>query len=60
MLLKRSKNQIGIKKSPIRETPNLQTDADSSTIIFVSAGVEKWAFLSPSPPPEAGYENQKK
>ena len=29
------------EKSRIRETPNLLTDADSSTNIFVSAGVKK-------------------
>ena len=32
-----------IEKSPIRETPNLSTDADSITDIFVSGGVEKGA-----------------
>ena len=31
------------KKSCIRETPKLSTDADSSTDIFVSAGVKKGA-----------------
>ena len=31
------------KKSRTRETPNLSTDADSSTNIFVSAGVKKGA-----------------
>ena len=31
------------KKSRIRETKNLSTDADSSTDIFVSAGVKKGA-----------------
>ena len=30
-------------KSRIRETPNLSTDADSSTDIFVSAAVKKEA-----------------
>ena len=29
------------KKNCIRETPNLSTDTDSSTDIFVSAGVKK-------------------
>ena len=33
------------KKSRIRETPNLSTDADSSTDIFVSAGVKKGADM---------------
>ena len=31
------------KKSRIQETPNLLTNADSSTNIFVSAGVKKGA-----------------
>ena len=31
------------KKSRIRETPNLSTDADSNTNIFVSAGIKKGA-----------------
>ena len=31
------------KKFRIRDTPNLLTDADSSTDIFVSAGVKKGA-----------------
>ena len=31
----------GSKRSRIRETLNLSTDADSSTDIFVSAGVKK-------------------
>ena len=31
------------KKSRLRETSNLSTDADSSTTIFVSAGVKKGA-----------------
>ena len=37
------------KKSRIRETENLTTDADSSTDVFVSAGFKKGAdrnFLS--------------
>ena len=34
---------MNIKKSRIRETPNLLTDADSSTDIFVTAGVKKGA-----------------
>ena len=39
----------------IQGTPNLATDADSSTKIFVSAGVKKWLipkglyFLHPPP-----------
>ena len=32
-----------MKKSRIRETPNLSTDADSKTNIFVSAGVQEGA-----------------
>ena len=42
-----------IKKSHIRETPNLSTDADSSTNIFVSAGIKKGAdsILFAPPPP---------
>ena len=42
-----------VKKSHIQETPNLSTDADNSTDIFVSAVVKKGAdsnFLI-SPPP---------
>ena len=35
--------EAGNKKSRIWETPNLLTDADSSTNIFFSAGVEKGA-----------------
>ena len=31
------------KKSCTQETPNLSTDADSSTDIFISAGVKKGA-----------------
>ena len=46
-----------LKKSRIRETQNLLSDADSRTNIFVSAGVKKGAdnfFLAKekkSPPP---------
>ena len=32
-----------IKKSRIRETPNLSTDGDSSIDVFVSTGVKKGA-----------------
>ena len=32
-----------LKKYRIRETPNLMTDADRSTNVFVSAGVKKGA-----------------
>jgi hypothetical protein len=43
------------EKTRIRETPNLLTDADSSTDIFVSAGVKKGAdcifFLFLDTPP---------
>ena len=40
------------KKNRIRKTPNLSTDADSSTDIFVLAGVKKEAdsnFFAPPP-----------
>ena len=56
---------IPLKKSRIRELPNLLTDAESSTNIFVSAGIKKGAdsmFFCPikslhpmpssSPPPK--------
>ena len=46
-----------IKKSCIRATPNHLTDADSSTDIYVSAGVKKGAdsiFFGPSPFPAGG------
>ena len=37
----------GMEKFRLRETPNLSTDADSSTDICVSAGVKKklWHFF---------------
>ena len=41
---------LDLKKSGIRETLNLSTDADSSTNIFVSVGVKKGAdsiFFTP-------------
>ena len=44
-----SKTRNLTKKSRIRETENLTTDADSSTDVFVSAGFKKGAdrnFLS--------------
>ena len=46
-----------LEKSRIRETPNILTDVDSSTNIFISAGVKKGAdriFLLPKfhPPPD--------
>ena len=47
-------------KSRIRETLNLSTNADSSTDIFVSAGVKKGAdinFLFASPPPKLLFSN---
>ena len=51
----------GRMRSRIRETPNLLTDADSSTNIFVSAGIKKGAdsffFFCPqknSPAPPHG------
>ena len=55
-----------LKKSGIRDTMNLLTDADSNTNIFLSAGVKKGAdnnfFLLPllplSPPPKGHFSKE--
>ena len=57
---------IFLKKSRIQEKPNLSPDADSSTDIFVSAGVQKGdgsiIFFCPkkeekNPPPQGVTNN---